>query len=191
MPRVLAAVVGAGHGSCHDKLHPMPRGICACFRAALEPPRAAARAGCRGFRAAGVLRPCPAARGRRGSAVCGARGRPPLRPDLPLAPGSLPLAAVGESPGMTVRNTRAFASRGGACECYFYILSVVFEGWPPAAGGTRCHGRGLDRHAERRHAPHGTARHGTARHGTARHGRARFAPCGSGAPGTACRIRDG
>ena len=52
----------------------------------------------------------------------------------PLASGSLPLAGRRESSGMTVRNTRAFASRGGACECYF--ISVQFEGGRPPGRDT-------------------------------------------------------
>ena len=52
--------------------------------------------------------------------LCGRHAASPTAP--PLAPGSLPLAAVGEFPGMTVRNAREFASRGGACECYLYYV---------------------------------------------------------------------
>ena len=140
MPRVFAAVVGAGHGSCHDKLHPMPRGICACFRAALEPLRAAARAGCRGFRAAGVLRSYPR-RGAGAAARCAGRAGAPT-PSRPAARPRIPTARGRREPsGMTVRNTRAFASRGGARECYF--ISVGFEGGPPARAGQDAMGGGL------------------------------------------------
>ena len=89
----------------------------------------------------GFLGHTPGAGQARQRGVRGARA-PPLRPDLPLAPGSLPRAAVGESPGMTVRNTRALAGRDGAGECYFFIMFDC-KGWPPARAGHDATGGGL------------------------------------------------
>ena len=76
---------------------------------------------------------------RRGaSAMFGTGGRLPSVP--PLAPGSLPLAGRWALSGMTVWNTCAFASRGGARECYF--IPVGFEGDARARAGSDALGRG-------------------------------------------------
>ena len=101
---------------------------------------------------------------------------------------------------MTVRNTRAFASRGGARECY--SVSVQFEGGPPARAGPDAKEGGLTAmrdtrtllRAEQSRAEQSRAEQSRAEQSRAEQSRAEqslFASCGCGALETEYYTRDG